>query len=320
MKSTIFAVRLSCIVAASCLGLQARAAEPLRVGTPEVTSLAFNLLDIAEKSGAFAKEGVSIERMDFAGSAKLHPAMAAGSIDLALGSGSDFLFLTRGVPEKAVGVYQKLPNDLVLVVRADSDIKDLAGLKGRKMGVAGPGGLTLWIGMSAALKQGWKTTDITYAYLGSIANIMAALVSKNVDVAVSDTGAAYRAEVDGRARVLAPGGAVVDPFIAHLVFASDEAIAKRPDDIRHFLKAFYAAIAFAKTHEAEAISMTAAHSGYTPEVAHKVYQMVAPQFVTDGHFDQAALAATLHSLVDLGVVPAADLPAPAKLINESLLP
>jgi ABC-type nitrate/sulfonate/bicarbonate transport system substrate-binding protein len=320
MKNTLFAARLSCFVAAVCLGVQARAAEPLRVGTPEVTSLAFNILDIADKSGAFAKEGVTIERMDFAGSAKLHPAMAAGSIDLALGSGSDFLFLARGVPEKAIGVYQKLPNDLVLVVRADSDITSLAGLKGKKMGVAGPGGLTLWIGMSAALKQGWATTDITYAYLGTIANIMAALVSKNVDVAVADTGAGYRAEEAGRARVLAPGGAVVDPFIAHLVFASDEAIAKRPEDIKHFLKAFYAAIAFAKTHEAESVEMTAAHSGYTPELSRKVYEIITPQFVTDGHFEPVALAATLHSLVDLGVVTAAELPASDKMINQSLLP
>jgi NitT/TauT family transport system substrate-binding protein len=317
MKHTHIAGALAVL---ACLAAPAHAADTLRVGTPEVTGMASNILDVAEQSGAFAKEGIKVERLDFAGSAKLHPAMAGGAIDIAMGSGSDFLFIVRGVPEKAVGVYQRLPNDLAIVARSDNSVKTLADLKGKKMGVAGPGGLTLLIAMSAAAKQGWAPTDITYAYLGTISNIMAALISHNVDAAVADTGAAYRAEFEGRARVLAPGGAVVDPFIAHLVFASDELIAKHPDTLKRYLAALYQATAFAKTHKAETIAMTAVHSGYTQQVADKVYDAVAPQFVTDGHFDQAALAATLHSMVNLGVAKADEIPAADKMITEAFLP
>jgi len=141
------------------------AADLVRVGTPEGTSLPFNLLDVASQSGAFAKYGIEIERQDLAGSAKLHPAMASGVLDVAMGSGSDFLFIVKGVPEIAVGVFQKLPNDLVILSRPDGPAK-LSDLKGTKMGVAGPGGLTLWVGMSAVRNEGFEPKAVTYAYLG----------------------------------------------------------------------------------------------------------------------------------------------------------
>ncbi len=319
MKKTSVLYALLCATALVA-ATPARAADTLRVGTPEATALPFNILEVGTQAGLFARYGIVVERQDFAGSAKLHPAMSADAIDLAMGSGSDFLFIVRGVSEKAVGMYQKLPNDLSIVARVDGPVKSLADLKGKKMGVAGPGGLGLWVAMSAGRTQGWAPDDVTYAYLGTMAGITAALVSSNVDAGVLDTGAAYRTEGEGRTKVLAPGGAVVDPFIAHPVFASDALIAKNPDALKRYLKALYETLAYVKTHKAETIAMTAARSGYTPDVASRTYDAVAPQFVTDGHFEPAALAATLNSLVDLGVVAKADMPGANTMINESFLP
>ncbi len=295
------------------------AADLVRVGTPEGTSLPFNLLDVASQSGAFAKYGIEIERQDLAGSAKLHPAMASGVLDVAMGSGSDFLFIVKGVPEIAVGVFQKLPNDLVILSRPDGPAK-LSDLKGTKMGVAGPGGLTLWVGMSAVRNEGFEPKAVTYAYLGGMPSIIAGLLSKNVDSVVADTGAAYRVETEGKGRVLALGGDVVHPFIAHLVFATSDMVATRPDVLRRYLKALYEAIGFEKTHEAETIRMTSGHTGYSPEVAAKVYAAETPQFTTDGRFEPAAIAATKQSLIDLGAVAAGDMLPDDKLFTEAFLP
>ena len=298
----------------------ALAADKVTVGTPEATAFTFGIVDIGVQSGAFARNGIEVERMDFAGSAKLHPAMAAGSIDLAMGSGSDFLFIAKGVPEKAVGVFQNLPNDLTIAVRPDGPIQTLAQLKGHRMGVPGPGGLGLWIGMSASVQQGWGPTGIPFAYLGTMPTIMASLVSSNVDSAVADIGIASRAEAEGRVKVLALGGDVVHPFIAHPVFASSDMIAKRPDVLRRYLKGLYEAIAFAKTHEDDAIKMTAPRTGYSADILKKVYAAVVPQFSSDGKFDKAAYIATRQSLVDLGVVKEADMPADSVMYTEEFLP
>jgi NitT/TauT family transport system substrate-binding protein len=307
---------------ALAVGLHAaptHAADLVRVGTPEGTSLPFNLLAIGTKSGSFARNGIEVERQDLAGSAKLHAAVAGGALDIAMGSGSDFLFIIKGVPEIAVGVFQKLPNDLVILTRPGGLAK-LADLKGTKMGVAGPGGLTLWVGMSAVRNEGLPPSAVTYAYLGTMPSIIAALVSNNVESVVADTGAAYRVETEGKGRVLALGGDVVHPFIAHLVFATTDLAEHKPELLRRYLKALYETVAFEQTHQAETIAMTADHTGYTQAVAEKVYAAETPQFTTDGHFDPTAMAATKQSLIDLGAVAAADMLPDKSLYTEAFLP
>ena len=308
-----------CLAAVLLRPTAPHAADLLRVGTPEATSLPFNLLAIGSKSGIFAKNNIEIEREDLAGSAKLHPAMAAGVLDLAMGSGSDFLFIVKGVPEIAVGVFQNLPNDLVILTRPDG-LKTLADLKNTKMGVAGPGGLTIWVGMSAVRNEGLPPTAVTYAYLGAMPSIVAGLLARNVDSVVADTGAAYRVENEGKGRVLALGGDVVHPFIAHLVFATDDLVQHKPDLLRRYMKALYETVAFEKAHEAETIAMTADHTGYTPEVAAKVYAAITPQFTTDGHFEATSMAATKQSLIDLGAVKPEDMLPNSKLYTEAFLP
>jgi len=97
-------------------------------------------------------------------------------------------------------------------------------------------------------------------------------------------------------------------------------VATRPDVLRRYLKALYEAIGFEKTHEAETIRMTSGHTGYSPEVAAKVYAAETPQFTTDGRFEPAAIAATKQSLIDLGAVAAGDMLPDDKLFTEAFLP
>ena len=314
------ALALGAGLLAANLATPARAADTLRIGTPEATSLSFGALDVGNASGIFGKYGIAVERLDFAGSAKLHPALAGGSIDMALGSGSDFLFIARGAPEIAVGVTQNRPNDLLIATRADGPIHSLADLKGTKFGVAGPGGLTLWIAMAASMKQGWGPKGMQYVYLGTVPAIDAALLSSNVDAVVTDIGAGYRMEEQGRGKVLALGGDVVGPFIAHLLFASNDLVANHPDTLRRFMKAMYETIAWERDHEAEVLKITAPRTGFSPELGHKVFSTLAPQMAVDGHFNKEAYEATKQSLVALEVVKPADMPADSKMYTEAFLP
>lgn len=308
------------LLAAVALPGPARANDTLRIGTPEAVALSFGMLDTGVATGTFAKYGIDIERMDFAGSAKLHPAMAAGAIDIAMGSGSDLMFIARGVPEIGIGAFESLPNDLLISTLADGPVKTLADLKGRKMGVAGPGGLTLWIAMSASIRQGWGPQGIQYVFLGTIPSINAGLITKGVDAVVTDIGSGFGMEVEGRTHVLALGGDVVHPFVAHLAFASNELVQKNPALIKRYLKALYETIAWTKTHEEETLRITHPRNNYADAIAHKAFMALAPYMLADGHFDPAALAATKQSLIDLEVVKPEDMPADAKLVTEAYLP
>ena len=311
---------LALAAAALLASAPARAADTVRVGTAEATSLAFGVLDVGVASGIFGKYAIAIDRQDFGGSAKMHPAIAAGTLDMGFGSGSDLMFIVRGAPEIAVGVTQQRPNDLMIATREDGPVRTLADLKDRKIGVSGPGGLTLWIAMSASMTQGWGPKGIQYVFLGPVSAIDAALLSGNIDAAVTDIGAGYRMEEDGRARVLALGGDVVNPFIAHLAFASTDMVQNHPDVLRRFLKGMYESIAWMTTHEAETLRMTQARTLYSPAIGHKVYTALKPEMATDGHFAPASYAAAKRSLVELQVVKPEDLPPDSKMYTEAFLP
>src|SRR5215472_12263423 len=92
-------VSVAVLALASSAGF-ARADEKVRVGTPETTAFSFSVVDVGNAAGIFKKSGLAVERIDFAGGAKMHQAMDAGALDMISGTGSDILFLTKGAPEK----------------------------------------------------------------------------------------------------------------------------------------------------------------------------------------------------------------------------
>ena len=81
----------------------AGAAEKLRVGKAVAFAWTFTPLDVGIETGQFAKHGLDVEASAAAGDAKLQQALAAGSLDMGIGSGPGMAFMAKGVPAKAVG-------------------------------------------------------------------------------------------------------------------------------------------------------------------------------------------------------------------------
>src|ERR1700721_505903 len=80
-------------LAASAAGLAlpriARAAtDKLVIGKSIATLLAYTPVDVGLANNIYQKHGLDLEVVSFDGSARLHQAMIAGSIDIALGSGA----------------------------------------------------------------------------------------------------------------------------------------------------------------------------------------------------------------------------------------
>src|SRR5579871_2646885 len=138
----------------------ASAAETLAVGMAGQNVFAFSLLEVGVKAGIFAKQGLNLEITDFASGPKLHQAMAADSIDVGLGGGSDFVALSKGAPEKAIGALSGPPYDFGIAVQADGPIHSIAELKGAKIGVTTLTSLTAWMTGELSLRQGWGRDGI----------------------------------------------------------------------------------------------------------------------------------------------------------------
>jgi NitT/TauT family transport system substrate-binding protein len=302
----------------ACSAGLAQADEKVRVGTPETTAFSFSVVDVGNATGIFKKSGLEVERIDFAGGAKMHQAMDAGALDVITGTGSDILFLTKGAPEKGVAAYA---NDLAavsLVVNADAPFKKIEDLKGKTIAVSTTGSFTSWVAKTILGQHGIAPDQFNFAYLGTMNGIVAGLLSKNVDGIIGPSSRSLQLEGEGKVRILANAGQEITNFIANIVYASDEMMAKHPETLKKFLAGYFETIRYMNDHKAETIKITQPATQLPDAIASKGYDLEMPTFFNDGHFDRKKLAAVQQSLVDLKLI---DHAFPEdQLITEKFLP
>ncbi|MGA2940563.1 MAG: ABC transporter substrate-binding protein [Xanthobacteraceae bacterium] len=311
------AALLAAALISACVVQPSRADETLRVGKAVPESFAFVPLDIGMHEGLFKRNGIGIDEIAFAGDAKLQQAMAADSLDIALGSGPAMAFIAKGAPTKAIAAMGGPPLDLTIVVRPDGP-KSAAELKGKKISVSTVGGLTYWLVSETSRQQGWGPDGIAIAPMGSMAPQIAALERGDIDGVVTDISTALELEKLAKARILTRFGQIVKDFHVHIIYATDKVIANKPDTVRAFLKGWFEAIAFMRHNKAGAVSIATQVIGKDDDINGKTYDELMPMFSDDGRFDAKALDTLANSYVELKVLPTA--PDMSKLYTEAFLP
>ena len=297
------ALVLASLAMISAFGTAAVAApEKLRIGTPEAVGFNFYMLDAGIDLGIFRKDDLDIERIDVEGGAKLHQAMAAGAIDIALGGGTDLLFVAKGSPEKAVAVLGTAPANLSILVQGDSPIKTVADLKGKLVGATTKGSLTEWLVTRLSQEQGWGVDGIRMAELGAFDGTLAALKVKQVDAIVGALEAGYLLEDKHIAKVLTGLEGVAPDFITHVVFARPELVKSNPDVVNRFLKGVFASIAFMKANKEKTTEIATKVRQQSPAVMNRTWDYEISMFEDDGHFDPAAVEVIKDSFVDMGIL------------------
>ena len=306
------------ILAAGAVGLSssANAESKLRVGKAVPEAFSFVPLDVGIQQGFFKKHGLDVESIAFAGDAKLQQAMAADGIDIALGSGPGMAFIAKGSPVKAIAAMAGPPLLLAIVVRPDGP-KTAADLKGKKVSVSTAGSLTYWLVSETSRLQGWGTKGIEIQPMGAMPGQIAALKRGDVDGVIMDVGNAFDLEKRGEGRILVRFTNIKD-FIIHVIFATNKAIASRPDDLKNFLKGWFETIAYMRTHKAETVKIAGAVMHKDAEISARTYDELMPMFSDDGKFSAKAMAVLTKSYVEMGTLPKE--PDPKTLYTEAFLP
>jgi len=306
------------LLAVVLLAAPAGAAEKLKVGKAVPEAFSFVPLDVGMKKGFFQKHGIEAESIAFAGDAKMQQAMAADSIDLALGSGPAMAFIVKGVPVKGIAAMAGPPLLLTLVVRNDGTVKNVADLKGKRVSVSTVGSLTYWLVSETSRQQGWGPDGINIAPMGATQPQIAALKRKEIDGMVTDISTALALEQAGDMRILMRFGDIVKDFHIHVIFATNKIIGEKPDVLRNFLKGWFETIAFMRANKAETVAIAKDVINKDADITARTYDALMPMFSDDGKFNQKALAVLAKSYVELKVLDHE--PDPKQLYTEAFLP
>jgi NitT/TauT family transport system substrate-binding protein len=277
-------------------------------------------INVGVETGIMAKYGLDVKILGFEGAAKLQQAFTAGDVDIGLGSGTDMAFVKKGAPDKAVAAMAGPPLPYAIFGGAGTGIETVQDLKGKRIAVASPNSLVYWLTRHLSDKLGWGLDGIKEIYVsGGVAANIAMLKTKQVDGMTVGIDVAHELQDQHQGKLLADFGDYVTVFITHAIFASDTLIAKRPDVVRRFLKAWFATIDYMATHKAETVKIDMAADGI-PEasIAGVTYDTCMPMFSRDGHFDAAALAVVRKATVELQLLPSE--PDMAPLYTEAFLP
>jgi ABC-type nitrate/sulfonate/bicarbonate transport system substrate-binding protein len=300
-RRDVLAGAAALVVAGSSPALAQTQPDTVRVGKAIFTSFPFAALEVGADSGIWKSFNLDVEIVAFKGDAQLQSGFAAGSIDIGLGSGPAMAYRSKGVPAIAVAVMAGRPLDMALVVAKGSDVKTLAGLKGKRIGVTTAGSLTDWLARQISAGQGWGPDGVTVLAMGSMEARVSALGTGQISASVHDLTEAYEIERVGKGTILTLFGDIVKDFDTHVIFAHDNLVAQRPQVLQRFLKGWFTTVAYMRTHKDASIKTIARVMQVDESVVAKSYAPDMQMMSSDGSFSPAAIEVVRRSVADLGM-------------------
>ena len=293
------------LLAAALLGASAAmAADRVHVGKSVSQPFAFAPVEIGTAEGIWAKHGLEVEVTIFAGDAKLQQGLVADSVDFGLGSGPAMGFLAKGVPAKAVGALANQPLSMGLIVGPSSAIKKPEDLKGAKIGITTNGSLTYWLARELSRQMGWGSEGIETVALGAISAQFAALKRGEVDGFIMSSSQGYGLEEKNEGHLLLEFGTYIKNFHTHVIFATNDMILHKPDQVRRFLAGWKHVIAFMAVNKDETVRIARQVTGLDQVIESREYDDVMPMMSRDLRFSPQALAVIADSFPEMGIMAA----------------
>ena len=310
---------LTVALASAMMSRPASAAATLVLGKASATADTVIAADVGDQLGFFKKHGIDLKIVNFAGGSKMIQAMAAGSIDIADGAGTEMAFAAKGAPMLAVCESATTLPYLSIGVPWDSPITSKEDLKGKKIGISSAGSLTDWLAKELARKEGWTPDAITTVTIGSgTSSSTAAFREHLIDAYIGGTTTFLAMAEKKIGRVLVAVSDYEGGIASGTLFASNRLIETGPEALRAFLAGWLETTGFIRTHKDETVKIESRVTGFSESVMSKEYDIVNGMFTKDCKFDADSLDTLKRSFVELDLLDAP--PDMSKLYTEAYLP
>ena len=206
--------------------------------------------------------------------------MSAGAADIITYFGAGVaLAISKGAKEKIVSAIDPTPHGWQFLVLANSPIKSIKDLDGKKIGVATKAGTADMFALWVADKAGVKVQTIPVGGGGMVP----ALRAGQVDAIAMFPGLSLQLVATGEARSLMDLGKEMEPTLPDVIVASQEMMDKRPQIVRGTLAAIYKAVGHLRNNREWALKYL---KDFTEEKDDKVnvltYEQVVVPLSQDG--------------------------------------
>jgi NitT/TauT family transport system substrate-binding protein len=211
---------------------------------------------LAMEAGLYKKHGLDVELVEFKSGTDLIKAIVGGQLDSGvLGFTNAIAWASKGADLKVIGGAQQGYH--AMIVRNDSGIKDIAGLKGKTLASQAEGSTADTVLKGVVFKQaGIKADDVNVMGVSPQVAVQS-LAAKRVDAAFLFEPQASVAKLIAPVKQIYEIGEVW-PFPCMVVITSGDTLKKRKDDVWKSLDAQKDAIDMLQKKPAEAAKYIAA--------------------------------------------------------------
>ena len=234
---------------------------------------------VAQEKGYFREEDLDVELI-LMPAAVANMALLGGNVDFISSGPSVIGAIARGAPLKFVFICFNRPMHWLY---AKPEIKDVQGLKGKKIGVSAVGSSIHFLVQEILKRDGLDATrDVTILGVGTTGNRYTALQSGTIDATNLTPPFNFKAQESGLRELVAfvkqdylvePAGAIV---VRENLFQSDPLL------IEKFIRGTLKGLLYIRQNRAGTIPILANLMKIQEDVAAKIYDLVLPGLTADG--------------------------------------
>ena len=291
----IFLVAVSSVLNAAPLSAQSRKVR-FSVAAPSIAELPFRM---AHVKGFYRDEGLDVEVIFIRGAIGMQ-ALLGGSVDFTSASGSTIAAAVRGIPVKLVFTASAKPQfDMV----AQKDIRSMADLKGKFVGISSRGGAVDLLTQLMVQKHGLvPNKDVTSLVIGGQEDTVLALRAGRIAAALLTPPRPLILQREGFNRI-GFSGDYMPTYPSGGIGVTDEKIKSAPQDVFAFVKGSVRGLQFARQNRAEARKIIVDYFKITdPALADQMMELYLNRLPVNGSADEAwmkgAIEFTQKSLGD----------------------
>ncbi len=264
----------------------------------------------ADWAGYFKDEGLNVKVVDFQGGSKSLQAVVGGSADIVSGAFEHTLSMqTKRQAMRAFALQGRAPQCVFAVSKnAMKDFKEVAQLKGRRIGVTAPGSSSHVIANYVLGKAGIKPNEVSVIGIGSGSGAIAAVRAGQVDAFVGLDPVISQLEGDGIIQIVADTRVPAEsdelfggPMVAGCMYAPQAFIDRNPETCQRITNAVVRSLKFIHSCDPDDLMKIVPKAAFlgNPALYRTGFEKNRPALSTDGRFPEGCAQISAAALASV---------------------